>query len=639
MHLDRFRARPYNQGMSYRTIKRVLGETNLERKCRWWFGTSLFILLTLSFFWYGRRTETILKGLNPKFIGPELVRAGWLQVHLKNLAAIGRIQAGDQAAKTTAANTRNEFEDKFYSDLVKSSLELGRQYKWDAILPQSGFESQLPKEYRPRGKLEDNLLTEWATPLRPGKQSLPTDNQSDQLLIPPIKPEEHRYRERYVDEKDGSRSYQYYQPMYAENSCMSCHRWMTSGAGRRPHLEAGDLMAVIRVTTDYGPTANEVAENRAMLWIAAIVVGFVSMFSLWAVVRYVIVKPVTHLRDVANAVREGDVEKRAAIRTGDEFEELGAAFNRMLRQLLSQQSDLRQSKSELDERLDELAQANMRLYEMNRLKSDFLATVSHELRTPLNSILGFSDVLGGVNALDEKQRRYVGNIQRSGRMLLEMINDILDLAKVESGKMEIRLSEFKIGSLIAAQCEMARPLAEKKNIDLDCDAPASLPPLRQDQAKVQQILNNLLSNAIKFTPEGGRILVSAERDDLDDLRLKVSDTGIGISPDEQQLVFEKFRQGSSGLPDGDAMTREYSGTGLGLSIVRELCRLLGGDVSLESELGKGSTFAVRLPWRLEETPKLDSQFREDLDALTRTARVADALPDGFHTLENQGSGV
>jgi signal transduction histidine kinase len=343
---------------------------------------------------------------------------------------------------------------------------------------------------------------------------------------------------------------------------------------------------------------------------------------------------------VANAVREGDVEKRAVIRTGDEFEELGSAFNRMLRQLLSQQSELKQSKGELDERLDELAQANMKLYEMNRLKSDFLATVSHELRTPLNSILGFSDVLSGIDALDDKQRRYVGNIQRSGRMLLDMINDILDLAKMESGKMETRPTDFKINALVSSLCDMARPLAEKKNIDLDCDAPATLPPLRQDQAKVQQILNNLLSNAIKFTPEGGRIFVSAERDEQGDLRLKVADTGIGISPDEQQLVFEKFRQASSVLPDGDAMTREYSGTGLGLSIVRELCRLLGGDVSLESELGKGSTFTVRLPWRFEEAPRLDAQLREDLDTLSRNARVADVLPKAtMPTPIGQGSGV
>ena len=255
-----------------------------------------------------------------------------------------------------------------------------------------------------------------------------------------------------------------------------------------------------------------------------------------------IVKPVTHLRDVANAVREGDVEQRAMIRTGDEFEELAASFNRMLRQLLSQQSELQHVNSELDNRLDELAQANMRLYEMNRMKSDFLATVSHELRTPLNSIIGFSDVLSSIAALDEKQKRYVGNIQRSGTMLLEMINDILDLAKMESGKMEVRLSEFKISSLVAAQCDMARPLAEKKNIDLDYSIPPSLPPMRQDQAKVQQILNNLLSNAIKFTPEGGRIAIAADRDEYGDLRLTVTDTGIGISPDDQQLIFEKFRQ-------------------------------------------------------------------------------------------------
>jgi signal transduction histidine kinase len=335
----------------------------------------------------------------------------------------------------------------------------------------------------------------------------------------------------------------------------------------------------------------------------------------------VIVKPVTHLRDVANAVREGDVEQRAMIHTGDEFEELAAAFNRMVRQLLNQQSELRHVNGELDVRLDELAQANMRLYEMNRLKSDFLATVSHELRTPLNSIIGFSDVLGGIASLDDKQKRYAGNIQRSGTMLLEMINDILDLAKMEAGKMEVRPSEFKIGALVGAQCDMARPLAEKKNIDLDYDISPSLPPLKQDQAKVQQILNNLLSNAIKFTPDGGRISVAALQDPCGDLVLTVSDTGIGISPDDQSLVFEKFRQASGALPDGDAMTREYSGTGLGLSIVRELCRLLGGDVTLESELGKGSVFSVRLPWILEEVPRLDQQLREDLEVLSRESRA------------------
>jgi len=623
--------------MSYRTFKRVLGETSLERKCRWWFGVSLAVLLTLSFTWYGRQTDQIVTDLNPRFIGPELVRAGWLEAHFSHLVADGGTARTQPADGASSAGAWDDFEQEFYRDLVESSRDFGRKFQWDVILPQSSFEAPLPEKYRPQDKAEQSWLAEWSAPLQPSEQS-PDANQSDQPPTNQFLSRERGYHERYIKEADGGVSYLYYQPMYADASCVSCHKHL-GGGGRRPSLQARDLMGVVRVKTDYGPIADEVAKNRAYLAIAAIVVGFVSMFSLWAVVRYIIVKPVTHLRDVANAVREGDVEQRAVIRTGDEFEELGNAFNRMLRQLLSQQSELRHVNDELDNRLDELAQANLRLYEMNRLKSDFLATVSHELRTPLNSILGFSDVLSAIDALDEKQLRYVANIQRSGRMLLEMINDILDLAKVESGKMEVRLGDFKINALVAAQCDMARPLAEKKNIDLDCETSASLPPLNQDQAKVQQILNNLLSNAIKFTPEGGRILVSAQRDELGDLRLKVTDTGIGISPDEQQLVFEKFRQASSALPDGDAMTREYSGTGLGLSIVRELCRLLGGDVSLESELGKGSTFTVRLPWRLEETPRLDAQLREELEVFTRSPRIVDTPQNSVATLEGQGSGV
>ena len=160
------------------------------------------------------------------------------------------------------------------------------------------------------------------------------------------------------------------------------------------------------------------------------------MVTSYAIVRYVIVKPLRHLRDVSDAISRGNIALRADIHTGDEFEELAVAFNRMLRHLVTTQEELRQVNVNLDGKVDELAQANMRLYELNMLKSDFLATMSHELRTPLNSILGFSEVLGSIDALDDKQKRYVQNIQKSGRTLLEMINDILDLAKIESGKMD-----------------------------------------------------------------------------------------------------------------------------------------------------------------------------------------------------------
>jgi signal transduction histidine kinase len=596
--------------MSYRTFKRVLGETNLERKCRWWFGTSLIVMLALSFTWNGRQTDKLVED-SIRTLSRELVRAGWQKLHIDTLAIMeGSIKA--LAARESGTDSSESVSDSgeptdLYHELAQSSIELGRDFRWNAIVPESGADPSLPSEYLPEDDVERTLLANWSA--QPGG---PANDGISQVARSEALPE---YDRRI--EKDGRQVYQYFQPMYAKKSCIMCHGAGGLGKVKNSRLQVGDLMAVVRVTLDDQATVNAQAFNRALAWTTAIIVGFLSMISLWAVVRYVIVKPVTHLRDVANAVREGDVEQRATIRTGDEFEELGAAFNRMLRQLLSQQNELQHVNNELDNRLDELAQANMRLYEMNRLKSEFLATVSHELRTPLNSIIGFSDVLNSIEALEEKQKRYVANIQRSGRALLEMINDILDLAKMESGKMEVRISEFRIGSLVSAQCDMARPLAEKKRIDLDHSVAGDLPPLRQDQGKVQQILNNLLSNAIKFTPEGGRITITAERDQYGDLRLMVADTGIGISPDDQQLIFEKFRQAPGVSRDGDPMTREYSGTGLGLSIVRELCRLLGGDVSLESELGKGSMFTVRLPWRLEEATRLDAQLREDLEILTR----------------------
>ncbi len=280
-----------------------------------------------------------------------------------------------------------------------------------------------------------------------------------------------------------------------------------------PPLGDGDLMGVVCVSIPRGPLQARITWYWNALLAVAIVTAFLAMIAFYITIRYLIVRPLKHLRDVSDAISHGNIALRADIHTGDEFEALGLAFNRMLRHMVTVQDEIRQVNVDLDAKVDELAQLNMQLYEMNRVKSDFLATMSHELRTPLNSILGFSEVLGSIESLEEKQKRYVTNIQKSGRMLLEMINNILDLAKIESGKMDVRLTEFSIEHVVVAQCEMARPLTERKNIDLDTDIQPELPPLFQDQARVQQILNNLLSNAIKFTPEGGRIKVAARSDE------------------------------------------------------------------------------------------------------------------------------
>jgi signal transduction histidine kinase len=411
---------------------------------------------------------------------------------------------------------------------------------------------------------------------------------------------------RTVEGQQDQREYHYFQPVVWKKTCtVGCHRDL-GGADAflptAPDFLPQDKMPfrVVRVAVPYEQTTRAIAINTAILWATAIFTFAVAMLLLWAVVKYVIVKPLKHLREVSDEISRGNTSLRADIHTNDEFEDLADSFNRMLRHLVDAQEELRRANTDLDGKVDELAQVNMQLYEMNRLKSDFLATMSHELRTPLNSIIGFSDVLKEIETLNTRQRRYVQNIQKSGRDLLEMINDILDLAKMESGTVEIRPSEFHIDAVVSAQCDMVLSLTEEKNIDLNVHIAAGLPTLFQDQNKVQQILNNLLSNAIKFTPEGGRIDVSARRDERGMLELTVADTGVGIAEEDREVIFEKFRQSVARHSGGDNLTREFSGTGLGLSIVRELCKLLGGEIDFVSELGKGSKFFVTLPWSIAE---------------------------------------
>jgi len=564
--------------MAYQTFKDILGETSLERKCRFLFGLCLLVLITGSFWWYGSSTESLVYATT-RSTGRHLVDAIMLQYHWKTL------EPEQQYASAI----------EFLSRTLQSE-----QYQSWLLTPDA-----LPEERGKYSRLDAAVLTYFKDRSPggtvPGGPARPTGE----------------YREfRTADNAE----YHYYQPIRWRSSCAGCHKYRgvigdaavgpdaepAAGqpAGRpRALLADNDLMAVVKVVMPDSATRKAINWNRAILAATAIMTVFLAMLAAYAIVRYVIVKPLEHLRDVADEVRRGNVQARAEIHTADEFEELGVAFNRMLRGLVDSQEDLRKANGSLDEKVDELAQANLHLYEMNRLKSDFLATMSHELRTPLNSIIGFSDVLGSIESLDDRQKRYVQNIRSSGRMLLEMINDILDLAKIEAGKMEVRPSVFRLESIVSAQCDMVRPLAERKRIDLAFDIGPGLDQLEQDPAKVQQILANLLSNAVKFTPEGGRIDVRARLAEGlpasgGDLVLDVIDTGVGIADEEQQAIFEKFRQGRVFQTGDDAMTREFSGTGLGLSIVRELCRLLGGDVAVESQLGRGSRFTVRLPVRL-----------------------------------------
>lgn len=624
--------------MSYRAFKRLLGETSLERKCRFLLGGILLILMTASFWFYARQNEKIVFDQLP-------TTCRLLVNHIVAHQIATRCR--DNPNDLPSLEKQKEIS-AVASDLLNPSPmgAFTRAAIAQTVQPKTAHEQRTVAMAEFRQLLEDD----WPEALKKSSFSF-LKAQTTRSELKPENDFDYEQLEKFMKSprhKDhgellSSEHYHYYAPVRSTQSCLGCHQQ------RNPELKQGGLIAMIKITINAESIQSGVNKNRAYLIGTALATALLIMGGAWLIVRYVIVKPVKHLKEVSDAISAGELNVRSEIQTGDEFEDLSHAFNRMLRNLVSMQDRLRKVNSDLDRKVDELAQANLALYESNQLKSDFLATMSHELRTPLNSILGFSDVLASNPDLPEKQKRWVSNIKSSGERLLNLINEILDLAKIEAGKMEVKLSNFSCYDVCEGLLAMFNPLAEQKNIHLRAQFDENVPVLRQDVGKVQQILSNLLSNAIKFTPEGGRVTLRAQvvatalppqlwsgpnathsllnRTELSDpptprardILLIVEDTGVGITPEEQELVFEKFRQGANPL------TRDHQGSGLGLSITRELTKLLGGEISLQSELGRGSTFTVRLPLQLSTEPRLEFDLAKESVDLSKAQRIDSRL--------------
>ncbi|MBI3924930.1 MAG: HAMP domain-containing protein [Armatimonadetes bacterium] len=329
-----------------------------------------------------------------------------------------------------------------------------------------------------------------------------------------------------------------------------------------------------------------VARMRVAYWLLigliVVSVGGIGIFYHRAVHQ-----PLLELNQAVVKISEGDLSARVGIDTGDELESLGERFNVMAEHLEALFQNLEQVVAERTRALD---LANQELQSMNQLKSEFLANMSHELRTPLNSIIGFSELLHDrvVGELNEDQQQCVTDILESGHHLLGLINNILDLSKIEAGKMELHLEELHLQEVLEGVGRSMSSLTDRKSQRLEMELPSDLPPLRADRGKLKQVVLNLLSNAHKFTPEGGLVRLAAARSP-EGLQVTVQDTGIGISAENQQTIFDEFRQ-----VDG-SHTREQEGTGLGLSLSRKLVELHGGRMWVESELGKGSAFHFVLP--------------------------------------------
>ncbi|MBN1490373.1 MAG: HAMP domain-containing protein [Phycisphaerae bacterium] len=354
------------------------------------------------------------------------------------------------------------------------------------------------------------------------------------------------------------------------------------------------LLGVVAADLPSHESDAQVWPNRMVIIFAGALAGFLAILVFYLVTQKLILSPIQDLEAVIETVAGGDLGVRSEVATGDEFEELAHAINEMLTSLQKSQEELKTINRSLDTRLGELAETNVNLYEANRVKSEFLANVSHEFRTPLTSIIGFAELLRDAGPARDAQAqarvtRYAHNILTSGRMLLEMINDLLDLAKIEAGKMELHRTHFPLRDIFEALTDFTRPLIEREDLDLAVELADELPMMHSDAGKIQQILYNLLSNAIKFTPEGGSIRLQASREGDDRVRLVVADSGPGIPEGEHEAIFEKFRQLDA------SVTREHSGTGLGLPISKELTHMLGGTISLESQLNHGTTFTVILP--------------------------------------------
>jgi signal transduction histidine kinase len=392
---------------------------------------------------------------------------------------------------------------------------------------------------------------------------------------------------------------------------------------------ADPLRQVLLIQLRDNEAATQQILNRIYIVAAGLFAGLLAIAVFYYITTRIILSPVRVLRGYAERVSEGDISIRSDINTGDEFEQLSDMFNTMLESLKKNQDKLEAANSTLDLKLVNLAESNVALFEANKMKGEFLANVTHELRTPLNSIIGFAEILQETLAdrtgpVDEKRKRYAANIITSSRRLLELINDLLDLAKIEAGRMELRISSVSIPDTFEGLITLIRPQAEKAGVELRVRLEPKLPMIETDPGKLQQVLFNFLANAVKFTPEGGSVTLSAQRpmsrrrreeggrpadSEIERVRFLVRDTGPGIAEEDQPRIFDKFTQLDP------AVTKSHGGTGLGLTISRELAEMLGGHIELDSELGEGATFSLVLPIALPDQERSKRQDAAQAEAV------------------------
>ncbi len=308
-----------------------------------------------------------------------------------------------------------------------------------------------------------------------------------------------------------------------------------------------------------------------------------------AIIKWLPRAAASDLRDRLQELRaqlEDDLDDSAL----EELQKQNRDLVAVLEELEEKRSELERVNDALEETNRELNEANAKLSEVAEMKEEFLALTTHDLRSPLTVISGVISFFtsGRLGELTPEQKNMVAMMERNAQSLIELVNDLLDASKLESGTMRLDVTSIDLRALVDELHETMEPLVREKGLTLEEDMPADLPLVEADRAKLRRVLVNLISNAIKFTGRGGEISVRAVRED-GEVRVAVSDTGVGIAPEDVARLFDKYEQARS------RATRGEKGTGLGLYITKQLVELHGGEIKVESELGKGSTFSFTLP--------------------------------------------
>lgn len=476
--------------------------------------------------------------------------------------------------------TRKAFLD---SGRAKAETLMQRHFQ----LKQTG-EAALPPLSITGGTIDTNDVEMlWIRFTKDGDANLKQLSAELQKLIESVKSKDGRDDTIQLVKKNKVLRSNYVKIFRATDQCISCH----NPEGLASAFQRSDPIGAVVLQRSAGDFSKTSLINQVWIIVAGLIAGTGAIVAFYMITQRVILRPIRQLRGLANNVAEGNLDIRSSIKTGDEYEKLANAFNHMLDGLEGAQEKLRRANRQLDEKIAELSERNIELFKANKVKSEFLANISHEFRTPLNAILGFAEILRDNPSVvkKEKGRRYAENIIAGGKNLLNMINDLLDLAKTEAGKIELHIDKTHVAELCKELVASFSVLTKQKKIKVKLTVDEKIPLLMTDAGKVRQVLYNLVSNAVKFTPERGKIGIKALLLDEKTVRISVSDTGCGIADCDREKIFEKFQQA-----DG-SITRKSTGSGLGLAISKELASMLAGDIGMESEVDKGSTFWLDIP--------------------------------------------